>query len=161
VNGDTRKRIAGAVRKLYPKAFMRYDDDGVAVSEEMAEATVGALLDDDLIEILDGRLEDQGFDPAKGGIKIVVGYLREGWSVVALPPEMADQFDGVPGVGWSGAKLLSELRRRLAGGPILYPEMATELLEMIESEYLPRYKPDADGEAALTALRSIASNKEG
>lgn len=70
--------------------------------------------DDELIAELDRRLAAQGFDPDVAGVKVVVDYLREGWSVVALPPEMADQFDGVPGVGGSIHKLSADLRQRLA-----------------------------------------------
>lgn len=78
---------------------------------------------DELMEELDRRLAEQGIEPQKGGVKITVDYLREGWSVLAVPPEMADQFDGVIG-GGSIHELAGELRRRLlqAGDPDQFVE---------------------------------------
>lgn len=71
------------------------------------------LTTEELIEELDRRLGEQGFEPKNAGIKILVEYLREGWSLVALPPDLADRFDGVAGLGNSIHSLAAELRRRI------------------------------------------------
>lgn len=67
----------------------------------------------ELMEELDRRLAEQGIEPKSGGVKITVDYLREGWSVLALPPEMANQYDGMIGSGPGIHQLASELRRKL------------------------------------------------
>lgn len=63
----------------------------------MTKEHLEAWKTDDLIAELDRRLEEQGVDVEVGGVAVIVDYLREDWSVVALPPEIADRIvDSVP-----------------------------------------------------------------
>lgn len=69
---------------------------------------------DELLEELDRRLEAQGTEIPRGGMKAVLDYLREGWAVLALPSELAEQFNVTIANGQTVFMLAAELRRRLA-----------------------------------------------
>lgn len=68
---------------------------------------------DELIAELDRRLEEQGIDTELGGIKVVVDYLREGFSIVALPPEVAERVVGGPVTPTTLHRLAGELRQAI------------------------------------------------
>jgi hypothetical protein len=69
---------------------------------------------DDLIAELDRRLEEQGFNVKAGGIQVTVDYLREGWSVIAVPPEIADRVVDTAVTPTTLAMLSGELKRAIA-----------------------------------------------
>lgn len=69
---------------------------------------------DELIAELDRRLEEQGVDMSLGNIQMVVDYLREGWSLLAFPPEIAERISGMTATPQSIAVLGAELRHMIA-----------------------------------------------
>lgn len=69
---------------------------------------------DELTAELDRRLEEQGFDPKVGGIQVTMDYLREGWSVIAVPPEIADRVVDTAVTPTTLAMLSGELKRVIA-----------------------------------------------
>lgn len=75
--------------------------------------------DDELLQELDRRLDAQGLrvpgHDADGaiGLEQIINYLREGWAVIALPPELAAQIEMTPANGQTIHHLAGELRRRI------------------------------------------------
>lgn len=83
---------------------------------------------DELIAELDRRLEEQGVDMSLGNIKTVINYLREGWSLLAFPPEIADRVGGMTATPQSIAVIAAELRNLLAQKRQETPEPEAESL---------------------------------
>lgn len=80
----------------------------------MTKENLESWKSNDLITELDRRLEEQGVDMSLGNIKTMVNYLREGWSLLAFPPEVADRVAGMTATPQSIAVLGSELRHMIA-----------------------------------------------
>lgn len=88
----------------------------------MTKENLESWKSDDLIAELDRRLEEQGFKPKLGGIQVTMDYLREGWSVIAVPPEVADRIVDTVVTPTTLAMLSGELKRAIAEYRAATPE---------------------------------------
>lgn len=69
---------------------------------------------EDLIEELDRRLREQGFDTEKAGVEVLMDYLKDGWTLIAVPKDVADRIDGTLADEVSLHSLVAEIRHALA-----------------------------------------------
>jgi hypothetical protein len=84
------------------------------VSDPSQDVPLLDVTNDELIDELDRRLAVQGFDTGVAGVRVVVEYLREGWTLIALPADLVEGFDSSIADGRTVHVLANELRRRLA-----------------------------------------------
>lgn len=77
----------------------------------------GMLIDEasseSLIKELDKRLAKQGVDLGKGSVEIIVDYLEDGWTLLAFPSDIVEQYDLTVADGQKVHMLVADLRKRL------------------------------------------------